>query len=80
MPATATHNTGTAGERNVRGNFISDHATHQAARIAAQQVERAESLAPDGNDRRPCTCGNPWVDSYVHRTDGPCFHVASVEW
>lgn len=64
----------------VRGNFISDHATHAAARIAAQQVERAESLAPDGNDRRQCTCGNPWVDSYVHRTDGPCFHVADVEW
>jgi hypothetical protein len=29
----------------VRGNFISDHATHEAARIAAKQVERAESLA-----------------------------------
>lgn len=72
----------------VRGNLISDHATHSAARIAAKQIERAESLAwrsgigmaPDGNDRRPCTCGNPWVDSHLHRTDGPCFHVADVEW
>ena len=64
----------------LRGNFISDHATHTAARIAAQQIARAEALAPDGNDRRPCTCGQPWADSYVHRTDGPCFHVASVAW
>ena len=27
----------------VRGNFISDHATHAAARIVAQQVSEAEA-------------------------------------
>lgn len=70
----------------VRGNFISDHATHSAARIAAHQIERAESLAwrsgiglaPDGNDRRPCTCGKPWIDGVVHRADGQCFDVSRV--
>lgn len=31
--------------------------------------------APDGNDRRPCTCGHPQADGVVHRSDGPCFHV-----
>lgn len=30
-----------------RGNFISDHATHTAARIAAQQIARAEALTGD---------------------------------
>ena len=27
----------------VRGNFISDHATHEAARITAQRVARVEA-------------------------------------
>lgn len=26
----------------VRGNFISDHATHEAARVSAQQIARIE--------------------------------------
>lgn len=40
----------------VRGNFISDHATHDAARKVAQQVARVErdldNAAADAEDQR----------------------------
>jgi hypothetical protein len=58
--------------------FISDHATHDAARTAARQIAQAEALAPDGNDRRPCTCGEPWLDGTIHRTEGQCMDVSKV--
>lgn len=35
----------------VRGNFISDHATHAAARAAAQNVARAEETVEEANAR-----------------------------
>lgn len=36
------------------------------------------AAAPDGNDRRPCTCGQPQTEGVIHRPDGPCFHVSEV--
>ena len=46
----------------------------QRDRLAAQSLRQAVH-APDGNDRRQCTCGYPQADGVVHRTDGPCFHA-----
>lgn len=46
----------------------------QRDQLASQTLGQAVQ-APDGNDRRQCTCGHPQADGVVHRTNGPCFHV-----
>lgn len=43
------------------------------------EIHQVPSLAPDGVDRRPCVCGHPQAEGVLHRTDGPCFHVARSE-
>ncbi len=46
--------------------------------IQGHSAKHYAPLAPDGNDRRPCTCGQPQTEGVIHRPNGPCFHVSEV--